>query len=61
MSMSQIVSQGSSKMTKDTEIEMLRGNVNELQAQLQAAYQRIGELVDERDGLRCDMVEKIKK
>lgn len=43
------------------EIETLKTNVYDLQHQLQVAYARIGELVDERDKLRCDMISKIKR
>jgi len=46
---------------KPVEVEMLRTNVYELQQQLQVAYARIGELVEERDSLRCTMIEKIKR
>lgn len=43
------------------EVEVLKLNVYDLQKQLQMAYQRIGELVEERDKLRCHIIEKIKK
>lgn len=46
---------------KPIEVDMLRNNVNELQKQLQDAYTRIGELVEERDSLRCTMIDKIKR
>ena len=42
------------------EVEVLKTNVHDLQHQLQVAYARIGELVEERDQLRVDMITKIK-
>lgn len=47
--------------TIDPEVDMLKTNVHDLQHQLQVAYTRIGELVEERDKLRCEMIDKIKR
>jgi len=40
-------------MNKDGHIEFLEKNVYELQEQLQNAYKRIGELIDELDSIEA--------
>tara|TARA_R110002050_G_scaffold258795_1_gene398140 strand:+ start:139 stop:276 length:138 start_codon:yes stop_codon:yes gene_type:complete len=40
-------------MNKDGHIEILEKNVYELQEQLQNAYKRIGELIDELDSIEA--------
>jgi len=47
--------------SKKDENEKLKSNVHDLQVQLQSAYNRIGELVDERDELRCVMIDRMHK
>ena len=46
---------------RSDEVGILRTNVHDLQKQLQVAYARIGELVEERDELRSTMIKKIRQ
>lgn len=58
MNMLQTASLQNSDQSEE-ELRILRGNVNQLQRQLNAAYVRINELVDERDEMRGHLARSV--